>query len=92
MVSVQLHGSKKPITIVTPLGTDALPGLPTASATGTGSGKHIHLDREVGSCNWNRRSSQLLLSKGIAVWERAPCLEIPQQSDIACGEFSSCCC
>lgn len=51
MVSVQLHGSKKPSTIVTPLGTDALPGLPTASAAGTGSGKHIHLDREVGSCS-----------------------------------------
>lgn len=47
---------------------------------------------ELLSSNWNRRSSQLLLSKGIAIWGRAACLEIPQQCDIACGEFSSCYC
>lgn len=49
MVSVQIHGSKKPGTIINVLGTDALPGLPAVSAAGTASSKHVHLDQEVWS-------------------------------------------
>lgn len=81
---------KKPGNIINVLGTDALPGLPMGFTAGTASSKHLHLDLgdwDLLSSNWSRSSFQLLLSKGVTIWERAACLERVQQCDAACGGF-----